>query len=96
MLVNAGPVIGEGWTCTHASAQFSPALLSRVVNKARQTALNFCLECEKKGIDLHWEADDNSSPQERASWIKTLKEEGTRVIIRDIWAGIRDAIMSIA
>ena len=95
-LVNSGPMVGKGWTCTHATAQFSPANISKVVNMAQQTALNLCLECEKNGIDLQWGEDDTTGAQERSSLINTLKEEGTKVIIRDAWVGIRDAIMSIA
>ena len=48
-LINAGPMLRGGWTCVHATAEFSPIHLRTLVNKARQTALGFCLECEKKG-----------------------------------------------
>ena len=46
--INSGPMLSEGWTCTHATAEFSPAHMESIVNYARQTALGFCLECEKK------------------------------------------------
>ena len=51
LLINKGGSL-KGWTCTHATAEFSPVYLTTIVNKARQTALGLCLECEKQGIEL--------------------------------------------
>lgn len=84
-LINRGPMLAPGWTCTHASAEFSPMHLQTIVNKVRQTALRLCLECEKKGVDLQYGADDSTTPKERKAWIRTLKQEGTKVVIRGAW-----------
>lgn len=94
-LINSGPVVGKGWSCTHAMAQFSPANISKVVNTARQTALTLCLECEKNGIDLQWGVSENTNSPERTTWINILKEEGTRAIIRDTWSAIRGALVNL-
>ena len=92
-LINSGPMLGPGWTCTHASAEFSPMHLQTIVNKARQTALRLCLECENRGVDLQYGADDCTTPQDRKAWIDTLKQEGTKLIIRDVWTVVRDFAM---
>ena len=84
-LVNAGPMIGDGWTCTHATAEFSPMHLRTIISKARQTALGFCLECERNGVDLRWGDDDQTEPGERAKWFSKIKEEGTNLILRTAW-----------
>ena len=84
-LINEGPMLSEGWTCTHATAEFSPVHLATVVNKARQAALGFCLECEKEGVDLRWGEDDQTAPEERAKWLETIKAEGTKLILRSAW-----------
>ena len=82
------------WTCAQASAEFSPMHLRTIVDRARQTALKFCLECEKKGIELsYYGGDDDTTPRERKTWITTLKQEGTRIIIRDAWTTLRDFAM---
>ena len=92
-LINRGPMLHRGWTCTHAAAEFSPMHLRTIVNKARQTALRLCLECENKGLDLQYEADDCTTPQDRKAWIDTLKQEGTKLIIRDVWTAVRTLAM---
>ena len=93
-LINRGPMLRRGgWTCTHAAAQFSPMHLSTIVNKARQTALRLCLECENRGVDLQYGETDSTTPQERKAWLDTLKQEGTRIIIRDVWTTLRDFAM---
>ena len=84
-LINAGPMIGKGWTCTHATAEFSPIHLRTIISKARQTALGFCLECERNGVDLRWGDDDQTEPGERAKWLSKIKEEGTKLILRTAW-----------
>lgn len=90
-LVNSGPmVLGEGWQCTHAKATFSSMHLRGVVNRARQTALKLCLECEENGMDLLFETDDSASAREQKEWRKVIKSETTKAIIRDAWAGVRD------
>ena len=84
-MINTGPMIGDGWRCTHANAVFSPVHLTTIVNNARQTALGFCLECEKEGVDLRWGEDDQTAPEERARWFAMIKEEGTKLILRGAW-----------
>ena len=76
MLINRGPMLQRGWTCTHATAQFSPQHLRTIVNNARQTALKLCLECESRGVSLQYgSADDGTTHQEReafaGSWLFT-------------------------
>ena len=92
-LINEGPLLSKGWTCMHATAEFSPVHLETIVNKARQTALGFCLECEKKGVDLRWGEDDKTTQEDRDKWIKTLKDEGTKVILRGAWDIARDIFL---
>ena len=94
LLINKGPMVrGAGWTCSHAAAQFSPMHLRAIVNKARQTALKLCLECEKKGLSLQYmTADDGATPQGRA-WMDTLRQEGTKVAIREVWTIVRNLAM---
>ena len=91
-LINSGPMLCRGWTCTQAAAQFSPMHLRTIVNKARQTALKLCLECENKGVDLQY-GDDGTTPQDRKAWIDTLKQEGTKLIIREVWTAVRTFAM---
>ena len=88
--------VNDPWTCSHASAEFSPVHLRKVVDKARQTALKFCLECEKKGIDLQYSGgDDSSSPQERKAWMDLLMAEGTKTVIQGAWTVLRDFAMGV-
>ena len=89
-VVNAS--LQHPWTCARADATFSPAHLRTIVNRARQTALRLCLECEKKGIDLQYYGgeDDGASPQERKAWLETLKQEATKLTLREVWASVRD------
>ena len=86
--------LGDGWTCTHATAEFSPIHLTNIVNHARQTALKFCLECEKEGIDLRWGEDDNTAPEDRVKWLKLIKEETTKIILKSTWENIWKALFS--
>ena len=88
MLINTGPAIKKGWTCTHAWAQFSDIHLETIVGKARQTALRLCLECEAQGIELQW-APDDANEEERNKWSIVLREEGTKVAIRAAWEAIK-------
>ena len=85
LLINRGPMLSDGWTCTHATAEFSPVRLTTIVNRARQTALGFCLECEKEGVDLRWGEDDQTTPEERTKWLDMIKQEGTKLILRAAW-----------
>ena len=85
LLINRGPMLSDGWTCTHATAELSPVHLTNIVNKARQTALGFCLECEKEGVDLRWGEDDQTTPEERTRWLDMIKQEGTKLILRAAW-----------
>ena len=82
MLINTGPMANNAWTCTHASAQFGDAHLQEVVTRARQTALRLCLECEQKGVELQWGGGEGTSPEEHTRWLDSLKEKGTRAIVR--------------
>ena len=84
-LINAGPMIEKGWTCTHAIAEFSPIHLRTIVSKARQTALGFCLECEKNDVDLRWGDDEHTAPGERSKFLEMIKAEGTKLILRTAW-----------
>ncbi len=95
-LINDGPMLSEGWTCTHAKAEFSPMHLESVVNKARQAALELCLECENNGIDLPWNGDDEIPLEERKEWLETIKNEGTREIIRRIFDTIWKSFAGVA
>ena len=88
MLINTGPAIKKGWTCTHAWAKFSVFHLEIVVGKARQTALRLCLECEAQGIELQW-APDDANEEERKKWGIVLREEGTKAAIRAAWEAIK-------
>lgn len=89
-LVNSGPIKRRGWNCTQASATFSSVHLRNVVNRARQTALRLCLECEAKGIDLRFETGNDTTRGERKAWRDLLKEEGTKVTLRAAWDIARD------
>lgn len=94
-LINASKNgLGDGWTCTHATAEFSPMHLMNVVTQARQTALKFCLECEQKGIDLRWGDDDTTASEERANWLKILTEDTTKLILKSTWETILKALLS--
>lgn len=88
-LVNRGRMLGPGWTCVHATAEFSPVRIKTVIDKARQTALRLCLECEKQGMVLQYEADANTATEENKAWMDTLKKDGTRLIIQAVWDLLR-------
>ena len=92
-LINTGPMGNDGWTCTHAFSQFSRARLQSVVTKARQTALKLCLECEENGIELQWGGAEDATPEDRARWLDSLRDEGTRVVLRATWESIRAVLM---
>lgn len=97
MLINKGPFLQPGWACTHAKATFSISHMQAVVTKARQTALQICLQCEKKGIHLQWGGrDSSSSPKEYNSWLKQLQDQATKEIIRGAWTTVREAIYAVA
>ena len=83
--INAGNLLGGGWTCTHANAEFSSIHLKTVINTARQTALKFCLECEKERIDLRWGDDENTTPEERDKWLRMITDESTKNVLRTVW-----------
>lgn len=85
-------IIGDGWTCTHATAEFSSMHLKNIINHARQTALKFCLECEKKGIDLRWGEDDNADSENRAKWLAMIKEESTKTVLKSAWETVLSLI----
>ena len=94
-LVNNGPMLrGAGWRCTHATAKFSPQHLKTVVNRARQTALRLCLECEEQGIDLQFETNESTPPRDRKAWMDMLGKEATKTAIREAWAVARDFFSS--
>ena len=96
-IINQGPLVGEGWTCTHASASFSTVRLKNIVDLSRQTALKFCLECEAKGLDLQYEeSSDPAPPQERKAWVEQLKTETARSTIRAAWEVARALIFQRA
>ena len=76
-----------------ARAEFSSMHLREIVNRSRQTALTFCLECEKKGITLHYYgADDDSgtASEERKTWLDLLRQESTKLALKDICIVLRD------
>ena len=59
--------VSKGWNCTHARAEFSRIRLVKVVEKAQEIAVDFCLECEERSIDIvHEHGGDNER------WIKAL------------------------
>ena len=81
--------------CVQASAKFSPVHIRRVVNRARQTALKLCLECEARGLALQFvEADDPATSQERSAFLRTLQAEGTKALVQAAWAAVRDFFTS--
>ena len=83
-----GASLQPGWTCVRAHAEFSSMHLREIVNRSRQTALTFCLECEKKGITLqYYGADDDSrtASEERKTWSDLLRQESTKLALKDIW-----------
>ena len=86
-----------GWTCVRARAECSSMHLREIVNKSRQTALTFCLECEKKGITLqYYGADDDSdaASEERKTWLDLLRQESTKLALKDIWIVLRDNLFT--
>ena len=94
-------IVGEslqpGWSCVRARAEFSSMHLSEIVSRSRQTALTFCLECEKKGITLlYYGADDDgdAATEERKSWLKLIRQESTKLALKDIWAVLRDSLFT--
>ena len=87
----SGNGIGEGWTCTHATGEFSPMHLKTVVNHARQTALKFCLECEKKGINLRWGEGDSTASENQA---KRFAMEGTKIVLKSVWETVWKSLTS--
>ena len=95
-LVNAGPLVSEGWACTRADAQFSPIHLMNVITQARQTALTLCLECESNGIELHWLGNEADETEEYRRFLQTLRDENTREGIRAVWSVIRAALFAAA
>ena len=92
VLISKGPMLTKGWICTHATAEFSSMHLKAVMNKARQSALRLCLECEKHGVDLRWGEDNDSTSAERAKWFNMIKEEGTKLILRSAWETVLKSI----
>ena len=95
-LINREPRASPGWVCVEARATFSPLHIMGVVNKARQTALNLCLECESRGIALeYYDGSTESNSENRDSWLKTLKDEGTKIIIRDAWTKVSEFFLSM-
>lgn len=93
-MVNRGPALGEGWICTHASAQFSPVHLMGIVTKARQTALTLCLECESKGIELRWLGNEADDKGDYGDWLRILRTENTKEGIKAVWTVIRTALFA--
>jgi len=87
-LINRGPTHSPGWLCVQARAEFSPVHLRTIVSKARQSALTFCLECEKKGVPLLYEANDGATSEERGAWLQTLKLEATKLMMKDVWGSV--------
>jgi hypothetical protein len=93
-IVNAS--LQRPWTCVQASAEFSPLHLKQIVDKARQTALKLCLECEKKSIVLQHYGGDDTPSRKRRAWTARLSEEATKLAIRDAWVSVRDGIIDAA
>lgn len=80
-----------GWTCVRARATFAPGHLREIVDRARQTALKFCLECEKKGIVLHFYSggeEVEADSQQRTSWTSPLGLEAAKLALKEIWSQI--------
>ena len=99
---NLAPIVNASlqhpWTCVQATAEFSSLRLKTIIDRARQTALKLCLECEKKGMVLEYYGgnDDHATPKERKAWITTLKQEATKLTIKEVWLSIRDKIFEAA
>ena len=92
-----GASLQPGWTCVRAHAEFSSMHLREIVNRSRQTALTFCLKCEKKGITLqYYGADDDSrtASEERKMWSDLLRQESTKLALKDIWVVLRDNLFT--
>ena len=78
-----------GWTCVRARAVFAPGHLKEIVDRTRHTALKFCLECEKKGIVLHFYSggeEVEADSQQRTSWSSTLGLEAAKLALKEIWS----------
>ena len=81
-----GASLQHPWTCVQATAEFSPLHLKAIVDKARQTALKLCLECEKNDVTLMYFGDDDDSTgsnRERDEWVDLVRKEGAVTIIRE-------------
>ena len=85
-LINMGND-NPGWQCIQASAQCGSNQFFSVVNKARQTALKMCLECEKNGVELKWDDGKGDNGEEQSRWREMLKQEATRATIGGAAAG---------
>lgn len=81
-----------GWTCIRARAIFASGHVRGIVDRTRQTALKFCLECEKKGIVLHFyssrEEVEVDSQQQWATWTSSLGLETAKLAIKEIWSKV--------
>ena len=80
-----------GWTCVRARAIFASGHLKEIVDRTRQTALKFCLECEKKGIVLHFHSggeEVKADSQQRTSWTSSLSLEAAKLALKEIWSQV--------
>ena len=94
-IINESGYLGPGVTCVQAAAKFSPTHVRGVVDRARQTALKLCLECEARGLMLQFvEADDPATSQERSAFLNVLQTEGTKVLVQAAWVAVRDFFTS--
>ena len=95
-LINTGPMRSEAWTCVHATAEFSETHVLQVVNKARQTALSFCLSCEKEGLDLYWGDNAAESPGgERSAWLSKFQDEAAVQAVRTLFDVAKQAFDAV-
>ncbi len=92
-LINEGPTHSPGWLCVEAKAQFSPGHLRTILSRVRQSALTFCLECEKKEVYLQYESNGGATSEERGAWIRTLRLEATKLVMKDVWNRVWDALV---
>ena len=79
--------INEGWSCTHARAEFPRGRLLRVVEEAQKTATEFCMECEEKDIVLRHTREGETNE----GWMKAInaaKVEMAKQIGREVIGGL--------
>ena len=74
--------------CQRATAMFPDTALREIVEKARQRALTFCLDCEKEGLTFLATSGEGEQPEKRDQYLKTLAAEALRTGAKEIWKRI--------